>query len=248
MKPTSRLIPPAAAKRLIAICTCEDFLERARPHFTPVDRWKSCSDADLWRAVVSQVCVVGSSARWEQLADSGDLALISIEALSPLSAEQRGSAIHGVLRKHGIRYVTDEPRSCKKTQALVANFEFVQHCGGAQSYLGRLAALPDDAARVKRIRRDFEYIAHKGARDFLITFDLGRSLIAFDVRVLNVLEAAGVKAPADVQSNNESYEQLQSALLERVCGPAKITGAQFDRILYRNYAGLCAAMGIHQDE
>ena len=247
MKSTSRLIPPAAAKRLIAICTCEDFLERARPFFTPVDHWKSCNDADLWRAVISQVCVVGSSSRWEQLAASGDLALISIEALSPMPVEQRASVIHEVLRKHGIRYVTDDPSACKKTQALVANFEFVQHCGGAQSYLGRLAAMPDDAARVKRIRRDFEYIGHKGARDFLIGFDLGRSLIAFDVRVLNVLEAAGVKAPVDVQSSNESYEQLQSALLETVCGPAKITGAQFDRILYRNYAGLCAAMGIHQD-
>ena len=59
------------------------------------------------------------------------------------------------------------------------------------------------------------------------------------------LEAADVKAPVDVQSNNASYEQLQSALLETVCAPAKITGAQFDRILDRNYAGLCAAMGIH---
>jgi hypothetical protein len=247
MKPTSRLIPPAAAKRLVAICTCEDFLERARPFFTPVDRWKSVDDDELWRAILSQVCVVGSSARWEQLADSGDLRLISIEKLAPMNAAQRTTAIHEVLRKHSVRYVTDDPAACKKTQALVANFEFAQHCGGAASYLARLAAMPDDAARVKRVRKDLEYIGHKGARDFLIGLDLGRSLIAFDVRVLNVLEAAGVRAPVDVQSNNDSYEQLQSALLESVCSPAKVTGAQFDRILYRNYAGLCAAMGIHQD-
>ena len=247
MKPTSRLIPPAAAKRLVAICTCEDFLERARPFFSPVDGWKSTTDADLWNAIISQVCVVGSSSRWEQLADSGDLSLVSIEALSPMTAAQRGTAIHGVLRKHGVRYVTDDPSTCKKTQALVANFEFFQHCGGAAAYLGRLAAMPDDAARVKRVRKDLEYIVHKGARDFLIGLDLGRSLIAFDVRVLNVLEAAGVNAPVDVQSNHESYEQLQKAILENVCAPAKITGAQFDRIIYRNYAGLCAAMGIHQD-
>lgn len=247
MKSASRLIPPAAAKRLTAICTCEDFVERARPFFTPVDRWKSCDDAHLWRAIISQVCVVGSSSRWEQLADSGDLQLISIEKLAPMTVAQRTKAIHEVLRKHGVRYVTDDPSACKKTQALVANFEFVQHCGGASAYLARLAAMPDDATRVKRVRRDLEYIGHKGARDFLIGLDLGRGLIAFDVRVLNVLEAAGVKAPVDVQSNSESYEQLQSALLESVCGPAKITGAQFDRILYRNYAGLSAAMGIHQD-
>lgn len=204
-------------------------------------------DEALWRAIVAQVCVVGSSARWDVIVASGDLAQISILALSPLTAAARAVAIHKVLHKHGVRYVTGDAASCKKTQALVANLEFVVTCGGAAAYLSRLAAMAEDASRVKRVSRDLAYIGLKGARDFLIELDLGRDLIAFDVRVLNVLAAAGVLTPENTQSNATQYEQLQRALLECVCVPAEITGAQFDRILYRNYAGLRAAMGIHQD-
>jgi hypothetical protein len=86
-----------------------------------------------------------------------------------------------------------------------------------------------------------------GARDFLIELDLGRSLIAFDVRLIHVLAAAGVRVTDGIQSQPKQYDALQRGLVERVCGPAGVTGAQFDRILFRNYSAICAELGAAED-
>jgi hypothetical protein len=88
------------------------------------------------------------------------------------------------------------------------------------------------------------YIKNKGARDLLIALDLGRTLVAFDVRVLNVLKAAGVWVPDDVQSNKQRYEELQSAIVNNLCRPNGLSGAEFDRIIFRNYDAIRKELGI----
>lgn len=237
-----------AVATLTKIASNPRYLDVAREFFPSVDRWKSLGDADLWRRIVSQVCVVGNEGGWKRLAASGDAAeVLSPDALLALTETQRASTIHAALRRHGVRYVTNDPATCRKTAALVENLEFLRDCGGAAAYLARVAALPDDTARVKRISRDLRYIKHKGARDFLIELDLGRSLIAFDVRLINVLVAAGVRVTDGIQSQPKQYDALQRALVERVCVPAGVTGAQFDRILFRNYPAICAELGAAED-
>lgn len=232
-----KLLSEPALKRLIDVATKPEFLEVARRYFPVRDRWRSVDNKALWRMILSQVCVVGSSAPWENLVSSG--VLETDLSFSSLIASKRASqlkTIHRYLQKFGVRYVMKKADECRKSQALVRNLTKLRELpGGAKAYLDELASLPSDRARVHRMKRDWAYIKNKGSRDFLINLDLGRSLIAFDTRVLNVLEAAGVEVPADLQTAETRYAEMQDTLVKHVCGPANLTGAEFDRVLYRNY-------------
>jgi hypothetical protein len=231
------LIPTRVSEQLVRLVTRPVFVENARPYFPRRDRWRTVDDSDLWRMVLSQVCVVGSSAGWDRVKASGDAeSALSFASLLKQTELSRAKTIHRVLRRHGVRYVPLDAGLCRKTRALLQNFAFLAELPlGAKGYLQSLAGLPDDRARVQRVTRDFAYVKNKGARDLLIELDLGRTLVAFDVRVLNLLKAAGAQVPDDVQMNKQRYEALQTAVVEQVCKPAGLSGAEFDRVLYRNY-------------
>lgn len=228
--------------RLIDVATRPEFLAVARPHFPARDHWMSVDDASLWRKILSQVCVVGNTTPWDNLAASGaPEADLSFSSLTARSQSSQLTTIHRCLREYGVRYVTKKASTCRKSQALASNLKKLRELpGGAKAYLGGLSKLPDDRNRVYQVKRDWAYIKNKGARDLLIDLDLGRSLIAFDVRVLNVLGAAGMEVPADVQADEAQYEELQKALVKDVCEPASLTGAEFDRVLFRNYDAIIA--------
>jgi hypothetical protein len=231
------LIPKNVIKRLVEVANRPEFVAKARPNFPARDGWRVVDDPLLWRMIVSQVCVVGNSDGWHRVRDSGDVdADLAITALAKQSDAARAATIHTCLRRHGVRYVTAEASTCRKSRALVRNFAFLSALpSGAKGYLQELARLSDDRSRVLRVSRDLAYIKNKGARDFLIELDLGRSLLAFDVRVLNLLKAAGLEVPNGAQGNKRRYEEIQDCLIELVCKPAGLTGAEFDRLLYRNY-------------
>ena len=242
---TEDLIPADVAARLANLAAQPRFLENARRYFPLRDNWKGIGDEGFWRMIVSQVCVVGSSAGWERMRMSGEVdSTLAFPRLLAERPESRRKVIHKVLRRHGVRYVTSEPEGCRKTAALVKNLEFLDSFPGrANGYLESLAAEPADRARVERVSRDLAYIKNKGARDLLIELDLGRTLIAFDIRVLNVLRAAGTKLPVKVQRDPPQYEALESAVTREVCARAGITGAELDRIIYWNYEALMSELG-----
>jgi hypothetical protein len=242
---TENLIPADVAARLANLVALPRFLEKARVHFSVPDNWKRIGDQGFWRRIVSQVCVVGSSAGWERISKSSEMD--STLRFSRLLAKRPGSrrrVIHGVLRRHGVRYVTLDPERCRKTAALVRNLEFLESFPDrAKGYLKLLAAEPSERVRVKHVSRHLAYIKNKGARDLLIELDLGRSLITLDVRSLNVLKWAGAKLPVKVQSNPAQYEALESAVLREVCARVGLTGAEVDRIIYWNYEELKTELG-----
>ncbi len=240
----SVMIPDVAAKRLVDIATRPEYLAGARPYFAARDHWKTVDDQALWKMVLSQVCVVGNSDPWERVKKSGSVeGELSLASLTKRTPASRLTTIHRCLHRHGVRYVTENAHDCRKSRALASNLGLLLSLpGGAKGYLRELAALPNDRDRVHRVTRDWGYIKNKGARDFLIELDLGHSLLAFDVRVITVLKAAGVDVPDDVQSDKKRYEELQDCVIKRVCTPAGLSGAEFDRVVFRNYDAIRAEL------
>ena len=238
-------LPAGSIEKLRAIASNPAYLAAARPHFPPRDAWKTVDDARLWRMVLSQVCVVGSSAGWERMRVDGNAEVtLALGRLIAMNEDARCDAIHSALIRHGVRYAMPNPRECMKTAALLRNLSFVEGLpGGARPYLRQLADMDRDKDRVKRIKRDLAYIKNKGARDLLIELDLGRTLIALDARLIGVLTACGVPVPKNVQGDSAAYEALQQAICELVCSPTGLTGAEFDRVVYRNYDDIRRDLG-----
>ena len=203
--------------------------------------WRRCTNNDVWIRFVYQIGVVGGSAPVDALANNRMmLARISYPRLKRMpSRASRAKAINSVLRLAGIRYASADLAKCKKTQALVKNFERLESfSGGPRGLLTRLHALDGaraDLRRIKYMMKVFPYFKSKSARDFLMDLGLVTDAIALDVRLQNVLNRIGFRVPYAVASNVRLYDEVEERLLSEVCKPLSLTGLQFDRMIYQNY-------------
>jgi hypothetical protein len=92
------------------------------------------------------------------------------------------------------------------------------------------------ACKVKFVMPHLSFIKNKGARDLLMTgFGVVRDCIAFDSRILNVIRQIGVQIPDGVPDDEALYEEFERLLIDQVCRLLRITGAQLDQLLFRNY-------------
>jgi len=200
-----------------------------------IDRWKSMTDSEIWISIVGQVGSVGSSNPAEKMKKelrSGDK---WYEQLILLTKEHRKEEIHRVLYKFGIRYVSKNIDKCKKTNALLKNLELIESFGGPIKYIQRISQIDDEYIRVSTVIKEMYYIKNKGARDLLISLGLLQNAIAFDVRIIKVLKAFGTDLPEGFETNSNSYKELESELIKKICIPCEITGAVLDRIIYQKY-------------
>jgi hypothetical protein len=62
-----------------------------------------------------------------------------------------------------------------------------------------------------------------------------RDCIAFDSRILDVIRQIGIQIPDRVQANEALYEEFERLLINQVCRPLGITGAELDQLLFINY-------------
>lgn len=197
------------------------------------------SDDAIWLCFVSQIVVVGSSAPTQSLDETGDWKHLSLRRLRRLRASQQKRVVHSVFRRHGVRYAGKTVATCRKSKAVVANLATVLDAGGPKRYITALVENNEEKSVCRQIAKDFAYIKLKGSRDLAAELGLVRDSIALDVRLLKILALCGVNAPQGIKSNRASYEDVHDVLLDRVCRPARVTGAEFDRILYQNYKAIC---------
>lgn len=216
-------------------------IESTRHRFPKRDAWRSLDDDGIWKHIVYQVSVVGSSSSYERLVQSPQaqdgLRYDRLRAGSPESARQ----IHKILRDHGVRYASADILKCPKTKALGRNLGFLNRfSGGPTAYAKLLSTLPEEE-RISRVIRDLSYIKQKGARDLLAELGLATNIIALDSRILGILRSLGANVPQSTPTDPSEYGEIQSELLERVCKPLGITGVELDRVLYWNYERACRA-------
>lgn len=197
------------------------------------DNWKEKNDGELWAAVLGQIAVVGS-------ANSGLNLSRDLEGheqnwyirLVSMNQKARQKEIHACLRKSGVRYVSVEIQKCRKTPAAALNFELLQVYGGPRKYFQAVSEIPVEAWRIAVVGDELSYIKNKGARDLLIGLGLVQDAIAFDSRVMGVLELLGVNLPSDIAVHKIKYKSLEREIIDAVCTPCGISGGFLDRILF----------------
>jgi hypothetical protein len=209
--------------------------------------WNDVENAEIWLRVFCQVVEVGRANPSKKLLESTRLqSLIAFEALSPLSSSDRKPRIHTVLREIGTRYCSASVGQCRKTKALVSNFDVLQrYPGGPKGLLRDLVEIkgPDAGRqRIERVTANLAYIKCKGARDLLTTgLRISDDYLAFDVRWKNVLQKVGVQVPKGTFANSRKYGDFEAMLMEEVAKPLCLTGKQLDQLVFRNYDAIMKA-------
>src|SRR3989304_3430386 len=108
----------------------EQFSERTK--VPEESNWRSLSDNDIWLYMFEQVIAVGSSMPSTKFHEDADLkSRASLQALGELEGRHRlGGGVNHVLRAVGSRYASSDVSRCRKTQALVCNYEIIKTIRG----------------------------------------------------------------------------------------------------------------------
>lgn len=224
-----QIITPCVAKKLKAI-----ILQYKGEIPDPVlGFWKSKTEEELWAAVLGQIAVVGSAASGRALKSWLDAQGKNwCEGLTAMTPKSRLKAIHRCFRQAGVRYAAEDITKCKKSIAASYNVEVLMSYGGPKKYFSNLASIPVEAWRIAVVGDDLSYVKNKGARDLLIGLGLVKRAIAFDTRLVSVLNHVGAQLPTDLAMSKPKYKALETELIENVCEPCDISGGHFDRILF----------------
>jgi hypothetical protein len=211
--------------------------------FPKLDNWKRMTSNEIWQDFFGQIIVIGGAEAAQRFYKRPDLLkLISYRRLSNLNnATQIKKAINYVLREVGSRYACKDIKRCKKTQALAHDLKILQGFKeGPKGLLKRVAQFTGPNATKRRIKYFMKIfkggsIQSKSARDFLMEHGLIRDAVAIDIRIQNILKKVGIRLPKGFQTTPKVYDYLEAEILNKVCKPLKLTGMQFDRMLFQNY-------------
>ena len=208
------------------------------PKLPSKSAWRSASNDDVWIRTISQVVVVGGAAPADRLSSAGVRRRLSWQRIQLMSNRVARKQLWQVLREIKTRYAGRNADQCRKTTAILRNLAFLKsYPRGPKGFLRDVAALNGPAnIRIEFVASRLSYIKSKGARDFLTTgFGLLRNSIAFDVRVVGALRHLGVKIPTNALRTPESYAELERDVIDQVCRPLRMTGAELDQLLFTHY-------------
>lgn len=81
----------------------KDFVDSTRHRFPMRDAWRKLEDDGIWKHVVYQVCVVGSSASYERLVNSSAAQeSLQYDSLIAVAVDEQAHVINKTLRDHGV--------------------------------------------------------------------------------------------------------------------------------------------------
>lgn len=208
-----------------------------KPGLPGTGAWRRKSDNDIWLQVISQIVVVGRAAPASLLYEPSIGRRIAWARVRRTSESEAAQTIWQVLREIKARYAGKNRRSCRKTAALVRNLAFLKtYPHGPKGFLRDVATLKGTShEKIAFVADRLSYIKNKGARDFLTTgFGLIKDHIALDTRVRGVIAAVGISIPARALSDPTLYQKAERELVDRVCRPLRMSGAEFDQLLFNH--------------
>ncbi|MCW3053022.1 MAG: N-glycosylase/DNA lyase [Chthonomonadales bacterium] len=206
---------------------------------------------DSWFRLVGQICAIGNSRAWEALEPVQErLTIPRIRA----EGEQASVYVHGILAELRIRYCSLRSTDSAKAIAIAANAfsPFIADANGVVCLLDRIqeavgapgtdGLLTPEQTRLARrlLIREVRFFGPKSASDFLLGLGLADNLLAFDVRLLNLLIDFWDFDPAwrDRVHRLDLYEALETEIVERFCKPLDISPVALDRLLFYGYPEL----------
>lgn len=206
--------------------------------------WKKWDNNDVWMQIVRHILQIGNSKSLDLFDNSRSLkdSVRYVRLVRMRSKRKQRAAIRKLMKSTGARIHN------KKTQALVDNLAWLQQEFGERptKFMAHLSRM-SEWQRIGFLKTHLSQFGEKTAREFLMTAGLANNAIAFDRRILRIFEEAGVEMPATACKKRRIipslYKEVQEQVLEKICKPLKLTGRQFDRMLYLNYDSIIDLIG-----
>jgi hypothetical protein len=189
--------------------------------------------AEAWFRLVCQICAIGSSRAWEVMDTAAAREGISILRIRAEGADAP-AYVHTVLAQRGIRYCSSRSQDSAKARAIALNASspFVADGSGTVCLLDRVretVGTPvDDGVLTPEQAKEARGLG------------LADSLLAFDVRLLNLLIGRWGLDPAwrNRMLRLHEYEELEAEISMLLCIPLRIRPVELDRLLFYGYPTL----------
>ena len=196
-------------------------------------RFEAMSTDDVWFALVSQVCVMGSARGMEAIVGSADVRQSFIEASRPALMRAKGKGterLAAVLSEFkATRFPTKNAAVLREIVASPSVYS------GSRFVLFDGLVLGGDRDETRRTLRDrVRRFNLKSASDFMITTGLSDDVMALDTRVVGALRRYfGYTTPVGlVQSKPEVYLSVERAL-RSACAEIGKPLALLDRAIFQ---------------
>lgn len=200
--------------------------------FPERNTWRTWDDNFIWIKIVTQIVEIGTSLPGKKLLSNKHLhEEINFFRLKEASEEKEvQSQLTNVIKAIGVRFRSKAVEYC------IHNFNFlVQNYDSPKTFIETVDRFETDLDKARKVALHLKGFSHKSSRDFLISLGLAENLIAFDSRLSDIFKALKLSTPKGYCKSAKKYAAVESVLLKEICFPNQITGAQFDRILFRNH-------------
>jgi hypothetical protein len=179
--------------------------------------WYSRTADELWWKVLAAIATQGNARAGSVIEGSYEVKRqTSLSRLKTFRTDrERLRHIHWVLATVGTRYIRKNFSRDPKSRAATQNFHTLVKDGGPKRFFQSIADQPSEIARIKALQDGLAFYGPKTARDTAIELGLAKNCMA-------------------------RYEEMEQAFISKVADPAKLTGAQLDRILFQNYDKILA--------
>jgi thermostable 8-oxoguanine DNA glycosylase len=208
---------------------------KARIELPTFGEWRSMSSEDIWAEILGQFCVMGGAKPIERLQTDEKrynefLEKLSIETLSKITFNRK-------------EYIAKQLEEYKATRFYNKSAERINDCLENEEIVkdGKIVFLEDlkkyetfDEDRVRDVLLEkLPFFKIKSVSDFMITIGMAKGFIAFDTRVVGLLnEHFGLNVELDeIQSNEILYKVLEQKL-RNVCREIGIELSLLDRMLF----------------
>ncbi len=199
-------------------------------------KWIDMNSEDIWKELVIQFCVFGGAKPIENLSKNIEskyefFEKLSLDLLSNTTSRRQESIASHLKDFKATRFYN---KAAKHINDCVENVNVVRD--------GKVVLLDDikDGTLTEDDIRDIllERLSHfkmKSVSDFMITIGAARNLIAFDTRVVGLLNMQlGLNVCLDrIRSSKKLYKALENGLKE-LCRELSIELSHLDRLLFQH--------------
>jgi len=209
---------------------------KAKTELPRYGKWKNMSSEDLWEELLSQFCVMGSARLIEKLQANPQrysefLKKLSIETLSRVKLNQEEYVATQLKEYKATRFhnkTAERIVNCLENEEIVKDGKIV-----FLEDLKKQEALDEDLMRNLLLEK-LPFFKMKSISDLMITIGAARDVIAFDTRVVGLLNKHfGLNVRLDkIQSNAILYKLIERKLRE-ICGELGIELSLVDRMLFK---------------
>lgn len=205
------------------------------PDLPPYGKWKEMSSQEIWEEILVQLCVMGGAKPIERLTANEEryaefVRKLGIENLLEIAADRK-------------EYISKQLKEYKATRFHNKNAERINSCLENDEIVkdGKIILLEelknrgiDNEDKIRDILlKKMPFFKIKSVSDLMITIGAARGLIAFDTRIVGLLNKYfGLnRKPNLIQYNERLYKKIEGKLRD-VCKELGIELSLLDRILF----------------